>query len=265
MFSRFFRYIRALLMGKLDDLEDPEVILDDARREMKEIQIKNREATVQAVTQKNNLQNMVADAEKEIAALDARAVTALKAGNRDLARQFLREKGARESTIAQLKASLEQALQASEAAKVALQRQEEQLRVKTAEALALKARWKQAKIQVELNKALDTLQSSETGQSWERATERIRNKESEAAARAEVAQGSIQSKIADLEAQQVDVEADRSLAELEQRLGLVKPETVAVSTETANATTGAAAAPSGQAPADDDIEQQLKALEQKTL
>ena len=56
VFTRIFRYLRALIMGKLDEWEDPELIINEAVREMRENQIKNRELAVQAITQKNNLQ-----------------------------------------------------------------------------------------------------------------------------------------------------------------------------------------------------------------
>src|SRR5207247_1805345 len=99
-------------------------------------------------------------------------------------------------------------------------REEEKFRVKTAEALALKANMKQAQIQIQINKALDGLQFDETAQSWDRAGERIKNMQSEAAARAEVAKTSVSSRLDQLDDAQVDVEADKALADLEAKLGL---------------------------------------------
>ena len=48
--TRFFRYLRALINGNLDQWENPEVIINEAVREMKENQAKNRELAVQAIT-----------------------------------------------------------------------------------------------------------------------------------------------------------------------------------------------------------------------
>src|SRR5439155_18268840 len=93
MFKRIFRYLRALIMGGLDKLEDPEVIINESLREMKENQIKNRERAVQAITQKNNLQNLVDQEEKITRNLEAKATMALQQGNGRLAGRFLREKG----------------------------------------------------------------------------------------------------------------------------------------------------------------------------
>ncbi len=254
MLKRFFRYIRALLMGKLDQMEDPEIIINESLREMREIQIKNREKAVQAITQKNNLQNLVSQEEKICADLESKATTALKQGNRDLALQLLREKGQHDATLANMKTSLQQAIDTSEGVKLAIQRAEEQFRVKTAEALALKANMKQAQIQIAISKALDSLQSDETSQSWDRAEERIRNMQAEAQARNEVAGTSINSKLAALQDTQVDAQAEQALSDLETKLGLSTPQPAAQTT--ANVSTGATAP-------ETDVEKQLNELETK--
>lgn len=257
MFRRFFRYLRALIMGKLDEWEDPEVIINEAVREMKENQAKNREAAVQAITQRNNLQNLVDQNEKKSKDLEAKAVLALQQGNRDLARQLLREKGQLDATLESLRASLKQAEETAEAVKTAIRREEERIRVKTAEALALKANMKQAQIQNRINKALDQFQFSEPGQSFDRAEERIRNMQAEAAARAEIAKTSVTSRLEALQDEQIDVEADKALAELEQKLGLAAPAPQTAAAQAAPAQGAAAVQP------DADIEKQLQELEQK--
>ena len=252
MFKRFFRYLKALIMGKLDQWEDPEIIINESLREMKENQIKNRERAVQAITQKNNLQNLVDQEEKLTRNLEAKATMAVQQGNRELARQLLREKGMHDSTLAQLRTSLKQAEDTSEAVKTAIRREEERFRVKTAEALALKANMKQAQIQIEINKAIDGMQLDETAQSWDRAEDRIRTMQSEASARAEVAKTSVNSRLEALDDQQIDVEADKALQELEAKLGLGAAP-VTTSTTTTAVTTAQ----------ESDIDKQLRELEQK--
>jgi phage shock protein A len=250
VFRRFFRYLKALIMGKLDQWEDPEIIINESLREMKENQIKNRERAVQAITQKNNLQNLVDQEEKITRNLEGKATLALQQGNRELARQLLREKGMHESTLNQLRTSLKQAEETAEAVKTAIRREEERFRVKTAEALALKANMKQAQIQIEINKAIDGMQMDETAQSWDRAEERIRTMQSEASARAEVAKTSVNSRLEALDDQQIDVEADKALVELEAKLGL-------------GAAPVAATTPVVTTAQESDIDKQLRELEQK--
>jgi len=250
MFRRIWRYLRALILGKLDELENPEVLLQEAAREMRENLAANRQRAVTAITQKNNLKAMLDEQEKRVATLEAQAEMAVKKGDRDLARRILREKLTFQETITGTRASYDQAVQASEAVKVAIRRQEEQVRQRTAEALAKKAQWKQAQIQIEIDKALNGLTFEDESSAWERAGEKIRSAQSEASARAELAQASIQAKIADLQDDTVDAEAEKALQELEQRMGTAAP---AVEQQVQV----------GQAAGPGDVEQELAELESK--
>jgi len=254
MFKRIYRYLRALIFGKLDQWESPEVILDSAVREMKESQIKNRERAVQAITQKNNLASMVDREEKMVRDLEQKATIALQSGNRELARTILREKTQRDQTLVQLRTSLKQAEETSEAVKIAIRREDESIRVKTAEALRLKANMKQAQIQIEINKALDGLQMEDQSQSFDRAQERIQSMQSEAEARAEVARTSVNARLASLADEQVDVEADKALQDLEAKLGMGAATTAVTANTTSAVTAGAQ---------ESDIDRQLRELEQK--
>lgn len=220
VFKRIINYLRALIMGKLDEWEDPEHIINDAVRQMRENQVKNRELAVQAITQKNNLQAEVDKLTRQVADLEKKAVTALQAGNRELAKVFLKEKAQYENTLEVMRTNLATATEAAEKVKIAIKSEEERIRQRTAEALALKARLKQAQIQDKIHQALDQFSLTENEGSWNQAKDRIQNLESRAGARAEVAGTSIDAKLRELEVSQMDVEADRQLEELEQKLSL---------------------------------------------
>ena len=248
MLKRLWRYIVALLSGGLDKLEDPDVLLSQAQREMTEMHARNRERAVQAITQKNNLQQMVDDTQKRVDSLQQRAEVALKRGDRELALQLLKEKQHYETTLTATQASLAQAIETSESVKTAIRREEERIRQKTAEALALKAQWKNSQIQIAMNKALEGMGGIEdTTQVFDRAQAKIRNANSESQARAEMAKGRVENRIADLDEAVGNTAAEQELASLESRLGLGS--TPAPTTTTA-ASTG-----------DSDIERQLAELE----
>ncbi|HZP81690.1 MAG TPA: PspA/IM30 family protein [Chthonomonadaceae bacterium] len=269
MFKRIWRYLRALVMGKLDEWEDPEIILNEAVREMKENQIKNRELAVQAITQKNNLQAEVDKEERMVAELERKATLALQSGNRELAKQFLKEKALHDQTLQSMRQNLVAATEAAEKVKIAIKQEEERIRVRTAEALAMKANMKQAQIQIKINKALDQFQFSENEQQWTHANERIRTMQSEASARAEVASTSIDSKLREMEVSQMDVEADRQLAELEAKLAVGGTTATNYTTTTNNVQQvqtvggGTANANGGGGAQESDIDRQLRELEAK--
>ncbi|MFQ3587943.1 MAG: PspA/IM30 family protein [Fimbriimonadaceae bacterium] len=222
MFKRFFRWLKAVFNRGMDKLEDPDLMLDQARRDMQEALVGNREKAVQAITQKNRLQNMLEEAKSKGATLEKQAEVALRQGNRDLARQFIREKANNDAVIAQLETSYNQAVQSVEAVKLAVKRQEEEVRRKTAEALAMKAQWKQAQIQNSIAKALEGLTFENQFEGFGAAQERIRDAQAEAAARQEMLAGSLQGKIMAMEDQAIDAEAEMKLQEMEARLGLGK-------------------------------------------
>jgi phage shock protein A len=145
----------------------------------------------------------------------------LKRGDRDLALQLLKEKQGYEQTLQMTRVQLEQAIETSEAVKKAIKSEEERIRQKTAEALALKAQWKNAQIQIEMDKALQSIQGIEdTEQSFTRAQAKIKNATSEVQARAELAKGRVENRIRDLELAETDVAAANELEQLEAKLGI---------------------------------------------
>lgn len=250
MFGRIWRYLKGLFGMKLDEMEDPDVLLAQAQQEMRENQAKNRERAVQAITAKNNLQNEVDKTQKIVANLQAKAEMALKSGQRDLARQLLIEKQQYDGTLTSMQTSLASANETVEAVKVAIRREEERIRAKTAEAMALKTQWKQSQIEISINKALEGMTTDGTDQAFERASAKIANSRSESAARGELQRESLNGRIAGLEDVQANSAADEELAQMEQRMGLAP----ATQTQTTAPTTPAAAS---------DIDRQLQELEAK--
>ena len=268
MFQRIWRYLNALINGKLDEWEDPEIILNQATKEMKENQIKNRELAVQAITQKNNLQAEVDKEERMVAELERRATLAVQSGNRELAKQFLKEKALHDQTLTSMRGNLVSASEAAEKVKLAIKSEEERIRRKTAEALAMKANMKQAQIQIKINKALDQFQFSENEQQWSHVNERITSMQSEASARAEIANTSIDAKLRDMEVSQMDVEADRQLAELEAKMNMGTSPASNYNTNTVQqvqtlggGTTSTSG--NGNGKPESDIDRQLRELEEK--
>ena len=269
---RFFNWIKALFNRAMDKVEDPDMMLDQARRDMQAGLIANREKAVQAITQKNRLQQMLEDHRNKSQTLEGQATMALKQGNREMAATFMREKINNDSIIAQLQTSYDQAAQSVEQVKLAIKRQEEEVRKKTAEALAMKAQWKNAQIQNSIAKALDGLTFENQFESFGAAAEKIRMAQSEAAARQEMQGESIQGKIMGMEEKAKDYEAEAALDQLEQRLGMkASPAPAIEQTQTVSvapsANGQAAAAPAGPGTSDPSVtseaEKQLEELEKR--
>jgi phage shock protein A len=199
---------------------------------MHEMHSRNRERAVAAITQKNNLQSMVDELEKQISNLQAKAEFALKKGERDLAMQLLTEKQTIESSLGSTKDALTNAIETSEQVKEHIKREEEMIRRKTVEALQLKAQWKSAQIQNEMEKALGAMGQFEQAEtSFGRAKEKITQTHHESRARAELGKGRVETRLAGLEDIERSAAAEAELAELDdadalellESIGLTEP------------------------------------------
>jgi phage shock protein A len=262
---RFFNWLKGLFNKTMDQIEDPEVMLDQARRDMQATLIANKEKAVQAITQKNRLEQMLGDAKTRSTELEKQATMALKQGKRDLATQMMREKINNDSVIAQLQTSYDQAAATVDAVKTAIRRQDEEVRKKTAEALALKAQWKQAQIQSSISKALDGLTFENQFEGFGAAQERIRMAQSEASARQEMQGESIQGKMMALQDSAADAEAEEAVSALEQRLGLAPAAAVPDQTQsvTVGSSNGQPANPAQDAALQSEAEKQIEELEKR--
>lgn len=248
MFKRLIALIRSWFGRGLDVLENPDVLLDQAKHDMAEMHARNKERAIMAITAKNNLQNQVEDLQKTVDNLQAKAEFALKRGDRELALQLLKEKQSYEQSLATAKETLATAIETSEQVKIAIKREEEQIRQKTAEALALKAKWKQAQIQSEMEKQLQGMgQWEDANNAFAQAKSKINNKLSEAKAMNEIGQTNVESRLRQLEVTETDVAAQNELELLEAKLGIGH---TAPTTTTTVAPTN-------------DIEAELARLEQK--
>lgn len=132
-------------------LDDPEVLLQQAQWEMKENQARTR--AVQAITQKNHLQALADQHKKTVANLEDKIEFAQFKGDDKLVEQLQVERDRAAATLATTNASLQIAVDTTEAVKVAMRREEERIHAKTAQALALQALWKQCQIEALINKA----------------------------------------------------------------------------------------------------------------
>ncbi len=257
--KRFINWLKGLFNRTMDKLEDPEIMLDQAKKDMQAALLSNREKAVQAITQKNMLENELKAQQNKAASLESKAAMALKQGDRDLATQFMREKMNVDAVVASLQTSYDSAVATVEQVKVGIKRQEEEVRKKTAEALALKAQWKSAQIQSSISKALDGLSFENEFEGFGAVENRIKEKQSEAAARAEMANESLFGKIQTMESHSRDLEAESELEKLEQKLGM-KPATV---TETVQQTVSVSEAPAGGGATVSEAEQALADLEKR--
>lgn len=239
MWKRLVNIWRALINALLDKVEDPNMLIDQWKRDQADLLEKNRELAVKAITSKNNLQAQLDSAIAKSKQLEAQAALALKLAatqptpelakaKNDVAAVIMREKLSNDQTITALTESLAQASATCESVKKAIQNSETEFKKKCAESLVLKAKYSAAQAQNAISKALGDMEFESSNEGFARAQEMVTSKVSEAAARDEMGETSINSKIAEVANAQIDVEAEDALAQLAKNLGLAAPATTTI-------------------------------------
>ena len=141
MLKRFLSYCKSVMSGGLDKQENPEALLEQAQTRMREVQARNRQRAVEAITAKNNLMQQVKNTQKRVDSLTEKADEAEKRGDAPLAQSLRRERDSFQKSLDTMEKQLAEVMELTEQVKKNIGREEERLREKTAEALALKAQW----------------------------------------------------------------------------------------------------------------------------
>ncbi len=153
--------------------DDAETLLQLAQQEMREAQARNRSRAVEAITQKNNLQALADQTQKMVNNLQVKAQKAREEGDVGLERQLTVEQKRYERSLDKMTTGLQSAIEAAEAVKDAMRREEESIRSKTAEALSMKALYRQAQIEFEIEKSRLGMTTTKAGEWFERAQAKI--------------------------------------------------------------------------------------------
>lgn len=154
-------------------MDDAETLLQLAQQQMREAQAKNRERAVEAITQKNNLQALADQTQKMVSNLQAKAQKAREEGDAGLERHLTVEQERYQQSLQKMAAGLETAIEAAEAVKLAMRREEETIRARTAQALAMKALHRQAQVEFEIEKSRLGMTTTKAGEWFERAQAKI--------------------------------------------------------------------------------------------
>lgn len=132
--------------------DDPEYLLSEAQRQMREVHARNRERAVQAITQKNNLQFMLDDARAKRETMRAHLVAAEVQGDVVSMARYREEVEQWEQCVRDLEENYAKAVNATEAVKEAIRTEEEAIRRKTVEAVSLQAQWRLVQVERKISR-----------------------------------------------------------------------------------------------------------------
>ena len=186
LFSRLWATIKGWFGMGVSALEDPNALLEAAQNELRDKLKQVKQQAIAVVQQKNQIEIMLQEEKRKQEELNAQIRKALQIGRDDLAEQLMKQLMTVETSVAQLQAQYDQAVIASETVKQQVKLFEEQVQAKYREKLQLQTQWKQAQITERLNAALSGISLDTSDEAWERAKEKIQEKQARAGAIAEM-------------------------------------------------------------------------------
>jgi len=221
MWQRLKRLFRSIFGGIIEKAEDPELILQQTIRDMREKVPQMQNNVVQVMATQKLLEKEVYTLKREIKEFDAKVKTAITQGRDDIARTYITALQEKQVALERSEAQLETATTASEQAKKFLENYILQVKKKTAEAQQLVNEARAAKMQEQLSQTMASFQIGDDAGTFQEMREKIQRRSAAAEARMDLATSGVETKIADIERESLNIQVDDTLLAYKRQMGLV--------------------------------------------
>ncbi|MEK4027106.1 PspA/IM30 family protein [Pseudobacillus sp. FSL P4-0506] len=217
-FKRMKTYVGSELNAALDKAEDPVKMLDQFMREM-EMDIRDAETAVaKQIANEKMLKKKLDEANNMVEKRQQQAITALEAGNEDLARRALEDKKVYEGQAESMRSAHEQASQDAAVLREKLDEMKREYQEMKLKKDSLKARAESAKTRTKMNRAMSSIGGDESRRGFERMEEKVLQYEAEAETSDDL-RSSSRGIDEELDALKTHSAIDEELAALKKKLG----------------------------------------------
>ena len=228
MWNRLKRLFRSIFGGIIEKAEDPELILQDVIREMRDKVPQMQNNVSQVMASEKLYQKRVETLEREVTDYDGKVKAAVKQGRDDIARTYIGALQEKQTELDRTRTQLESSHNATEHAKKFLQNYILQVKKRTAEAQQLVNEAKASKMQEQLSQTMATFQIGDDAGTFDEMREKIQRRSAAAEARMELATGGMESQIQDIERESMSMQVEDTLAAYKRQMGLVSEPSPAI-------------------------------------
>jgi len=221
LWARITRVFRASTGAALDKIENPELVLQQTIRDMRDRvpELNNSVAQVMAterllVKQKENLSSQVVD-------LDSKIKAAVKMGRDDIATAYIGQLQQAQVDLDRTSVQAEHAGVASQQALKARDNYVLNMKKRSAEAMQLISAAKQAKLQEQLAQTMDTFNIGDDASTFNEMREKIDRRVAAAEAKLQLGASNVDAQMADIEREAMDIQLQDKLLEYKQQMGLL--------------------------------------------
>lgn len=228
MWERLKRLFRSIFGGMIDAAEDPELILQQIIRDMRDQVPKLNENVAQVMSNEKLLEREVATLEREITELDGKVKAAIKMGRDDIATTYIASMQEKQNSLARAK---EQLVTAKKASQQAIRFRDEYLlkmKRKQDEATQLISESKRARMQEQLAATMASFQIGDPAGSFDEMREKINRRAAAAEAKMELANSGVDSQMAQIEREAFNIQAQEALMAYKRQMGIIPDEPAAL-------------------------------------
>ena len=221
LWTRLKRSVRALFGGVIEKTEDPELILQQTIRDMRDRIPDLNNSVAQVMATEKLLAKNKERLEQQVVDLDSKIKASIKMNRDDIATAYIGQLSQAQLDLLKTGQQLEHASLASKQALKARDNYMLQMQKRTAEAMQLINQSKQAKLQEQLAQTMASFQIGDDAQTFDEMRDKIDRRAAAAEARMQLGTASVDSQMQEIEKEAMDMQLQDKLAAYKREMGLL--------------------------------------------
>jgi len=213
--------MRALFGGVIERTEDPELILQQTIRDMRDRIPDLNNSVAQVMATEKLLAKNKERLETQVVDLDSKIKASIKMNRDDIATAYIGQLQQAQLDLQRTGHQLEHATLASKQALKARDNYMLQMQRRTAEAMQLINQSKQAKLQEQLAQTMASFQIGDDAQTFDEMRDKIDRRAAAAEARMQLGTSSVDSQMQEIEKEAMDMQLQDKLAAYKREMGLL--------------------------------------------
>jgi phage shock protein A len=221
LLSRISRSIRALFGGIIESTENPELILQQTIRDMRDRVPELNNSVAQVMATEKLLAKSKERLEAQVVDLDSKIRASVKLNRDDIATAYIGQLGQAQVDLQKTSQQLEHATLASKQALKARDNYVLQMQRRTAEAMQLINQSKQARLQEQLAQTMESFQIGDDASTFNEMRDKIDRRAAAAEAKMQLGSASVDNQMQDIEREAMDMQLQDKLLAYKQEMGLL--------------------------------------------
>src|ERR687891_1993415 len=221
LWTRMKRSVRALFGGIIEKTEDPELILQQTIRDMRDRVPELNNSVAQVMATEKLLAKNKERLESQRVDLDSKIRASVKMGRDDIATAYI---GQLQQVTIDLEKTGQQLEHANNASKQALKARDNyvlQMQRRTAEAMQLINQSKQAKLQEQLAQTMASFQLGDDASTFNEMRDKIDRRAAAAEAKMQLGTSGVDTQMQEIEREALDMQLSDKLLEYKRSMGLI--------------------------------------------